>query len=98
MRTRTRTRSKFGMRWMQMSFNCPRSRGLILRFHNLFLTRDAGPKPVGTTHSVWFSRLRREKPARALHRRATYFKKKNVRKLGLRVYQPLCPLILIVFL
>ena len=30
------------------------------------LTRDAGPKP----HIVWFSRLRREKPARALHRRA----------------------------
>ena len=31
------------------------------------LTRDAGPKP----HIAGFSRLRREKPARALHRRAT---------------------------
>ena len=30
------------------------------------LTRDAGPKP----HIAGFSRLRREKPARALHRRA----------------------------
>ena len=31
------------------------------------LTRDAGPKP----HIAGFSRLRREKPARALHRRAS---------------------------
>ena len=32
------------------------------------LTRDAGPKPHIATG---FSRLRREKPARALHRRAS---------------------------
>ena len=34
---------------------------------NRTLTRDAGPK---TTQATGFSRLRREKPARALHRRA----------------------------
>ena len=36
------------------------------------LTRDAGPNiyKVNKPHIVGFSRLRREKPARALHRRA----------------------------